>query len=175
MWAKSPRDPLLRELEHHLLGAVDEIRRLSRPCLAEPLDLLADAHEPPQRRHLLDDPRVVLGVRGGGDDRGELGDLRGAADALELAALVELVRERDRVDGLALAVERERGLVDGAVRLAVEIGGLEHLGDGADRRRREQHGAEDRLLRLQVLGRHDGGRDGSGRRSRPQSTCPARA
>ncbi len=105
-------DALLRELEHHLLGPVDEIGRLARTGLTEPLDLLADAYEPAQRRHLLDDPRVVLGVRGGRDDGGELGDLRRAADALELAALVELVRERDRVDRLALAVERERCLVD---------------------------------------------------------------
>ena len=152
-------DPLLRELEHHLLGAVDEVRRLARTRLAEPLDLLADADEPAERRHLLDDPRVVLGVRRRRHDGGELGDLRGAADALELASLVELVRERDRVDRLALAVEGEGRPVDRAVRLAVEVGGVEHLRDGADRGGREQHGAEDRLLGLQVLRRHDRRRD----------------
>jgi hypothetical protein len=48
-------DPLLREVEHHLLGAVDEVRGLAGPCLAEPLDLLADADTAAQRRHLLDD------------------------------------------------------------------------------------------------------------------------
>ncbi len=159
-------DALLGELEHHLLGAVDEIGRLAGACLAEALDLLADPHEAAQRRHLLDDPRVVLGVRGSRHDGGELCDLGGAADALELAALVELVRERDRVDRLALAVEGEGGPVDRAVRLAVEVTGLEHLGDGADRRGRQQHGAENRLLGLQVLRRHDRGRargDGHGR------------
>ena len=45
-----------------------------------------------------------------------------AADRLELAALLELVRERDRVDGLVLRVERERRAVDLRVRLTVEIG-----------------------------------------------------
>ena len=114
-------DPLLREVEHHLLGAVDEVGGLAGTRLPEPLDLLADADEAAQRRHLLDDPRVVLGVRGRRHDGRELGDLRRAADALELAALVELVRERDRVDRLALAVQRERGLVDRPVRLAVEV------------------------------------------------------
>ena len=102
MWAKSPLDPLLGELEHHLLGAVDEIGRFPRRVWPEPLDLLADADEPPQRRHLLDDAGVVLGVRGRRHDRRELGDLGRAADALELAALVELVREGDRIDRLPL-------------------------------------------------------------------------
>ena len=105
-------DPLLGELEHHLLGAVDEVRRLAGTCLAEPLDLLADPNEPAERRHLLDDAGVVLGVRGRRHDRRQLRDLGGAADPLELAALVELVREGDRVDRLALAVEGERGPED---------------------------------------------------------------
>ena len=148
-------DALLGELEHHLLGTIDEVSRLAGTRLAEPLDLLADAHEPAKRRHLLDDPCVVLGIRRRRHDGGELRDLGRAADALELAALVELVRERDRVDRLALAVESERGPVDRAVRLAIEVGRLEHLGDGADRGCRQQHRAEDRLLGLQVLRRHD--------------------
>ena len=76
MWAKSPRDPLLGELEHHLLGAVDEIGRLAGPVLAESLDLLADPDEAAQRRHLLDDLGVVLRVRRRRDEGSELRDLR---------------------------------------------------------------------------------------------------
>ncbi len=52
-------DAVLGEVEHHLLGPVDELGRLARPVPAEPLDLLADDREPAQRRHLADDPRVV--------------------------------------------------------------------------------------------------------------------
>ena len=143
----------LPELEDHLLRAVDEVGDVPRPLLPEPRDLLSRPDEPAERCHLLDDARVVLDVRRGGDERCELGHPRRAADGLELAAGVELVRERDRVDGLALRPQRERGPVDRRVALAVEIGRVEDLGDIADRGRRQQHRAENGLLRLEVLGR----------------------
>ena len=65
-----------------------------------------------ERRHLPDDPRIVRGVRRGGDERGELVDAGAAADLLELAALLERVDERDGVDRLALLVQREAGAED---------------------------------------------------------------
>ena len=65
---------LLREGEHELLRAIDEILCLSGPLLPEPRDLVTDPHEAAERRHLLDDARVVLDVRGGRDQRRELGD-----------------------------------------------------------------------------------------------------
>ena len=117
------RDARLREVEHDLLGAVDELRRLARPLDAEPGDLLACADEPAQRRHLAHDAPVVGGVRGGGNERRQLVDADLAAGVLELASLVELVDERDRVDGLAAAVERQRRAVDLRVALPVEVGG----------------------------------------------------
>ena len=105
-------DAVLGEVEDHLLGAVDELGRLARAVPAEPLDLLADDREPAQRRHLADDLRVVAGVRRRRDERRDLVDPLLAADLLELAALVELVGDRDRVDRLAVLVEVERGAVD---------------------------------------------------------------
>ena len=105
--AEVARDALLREVEDELLGLVDELRRLARALPAEPRDLAADADEPAQRRHLADDLRVVGDVRGRGDERRELVDADAAADVLELAALVQLVGERDRVDRLAALLERD--------------------------------------------------------------------
>ena len=163
MCAKSPRDALLREVEDDLLGAVDQLGRLTDPLAAEPRDLLAGLDERPQRRGLLDDLRVVVDVRCGRDERRELGDPRVAPDLLELAALLELVRERDRVDRLALLPEREHCPVDRPVRAAVEVGGVEDLRDGTDRRLGEQHRAEHRLLGLEILGRHESRRRRVGR------------
>ena len=103
---------LLREIEDDLLRLVDELGRLPDPVPAEPRDLAAGPDEPAQGRRLADDLCVVARVRGRRDERRELVDAHLAADVLELAALVELVGERDRVDGLALGVEDERRAVD---------------------------------------------------------------
>ena len=151
--AEVARDPLLREVEDDLLGPVDEVGGLAGPVLAEPRDLGARADEPAERRHLPHDPRIVGRVRRRGDERGELVDAGAAAHLLELAALLERVDEGDRVDGLALLVEREAGAEDDPVALAVEVGRGEDLGDRSDRARREQHRAQHRLLGLEILRR----------------------
>ena len=156
MCAKSLVDRLLPELEDDLLGAIDEVGDLALALLPEPHDLLARADEPAQRRHLLDDARVVLDVRRGRDERCELGDARLSAGGVELRALLELVDERDRVDRLALRPQRERRAVDLRVALAVEVGRVEDLADRPDRDGREQHRAENRLLGLEILRRDDG-------------------
>ena len=150
------RHLLLAELEHDLLGAVDEVGDLTLALLSEPHDLLARADEAAQRRHLLDDARVVLDVRGRRDERGELGHPRLPSCSFELGPLVELVGQRDRVDGLALRPQRERGAVDLRVALAVEVGRVEDLAHRPDGDGREQHRAQHRLLGLEVLRRNDG-------------------
>ncbi len=105
MWLKSPDDARLRELEDDLLGAVDELGRLLALALhAEARDLAAGPHQPAERRHLADDAGVVAGVGRGGHERGQLVDADAPADLLELAFALELVDERDRVDGLAAPV-----------------------------------------------------------------------
>src|SRR5262249_4206224 len=79
---------------------------------AERLDLLADDRQPPQRRHLADDARVVRGVRRRGHERRDLVDPLLAADLVQLATLVEPVGDRDRVDRLALLVQLEHRAED---------------------------------------------------------------
>ena len=82
-------------------------------------------------------------------------DRGAAADALELAGLLEVLDEREGVDRLADRVQVEHRLEDQAVRLAVEVLRLEALVDDQRGQRgvRQQDGAEDRLLRLEVLRR----------------------
>ena len=118
------RDPLLREVEDDRLGAVDELDRLAGPVEAEPRDVGARADQPAQRRHLVDDARVVRRVRGRRHEGRELVHALGAARRLERLRPVELVDDGDRIDGLALGVEREDRLVDLAVALAVEVAAL---------------------------------------------------
>ena len=144
---------LLGEVEEDLLGAVDQVRRLAGTFPAEAGDLAAYADEPAERCSLLDDLRVVARVGARRHERGQLVDPHLAADVLELPALVQLVDERDRVDGLALGVERERGAVDLRVAVAVVLSpvGRKNLAHGRDRGGREHHGAQDGFLRVEVL------------------------
>src|SRR5262249_40386890 len=123
-------DAVLREVEDHLLGAVDELGCLAGPLPAEALDLLADGRQAAERRHFAHDARVVTGVRGRGHEGSELVDALLAADLVELPALVELVRDGDRIHGLTLLVELERGAVDSCVRLAVEVARVERIARG---------------------------------------------
>src|SRR5205085_4002219 len=147
------RDPALRQVEERLLGAVDEQRGLTGPIEAESLDLTADSDEPTEGRHLADDPRVMRGVGGRRDERGKLVDTAAAADVLELTPLLQLVDERDRVDGLPFCVERERGAVYLRVALAIEVARVEHFADRTDRAGGEEHRPENRFLGFEVLRR----------------------
>src|SRR5207253_428089 len=110
--------------------------------------------EAPQGGGLADDARVVGCVRGGGHERGDLVYADTAADGVELAPLLQLVGERDRIDRLALCIEGERRSIDLRVRLAIEVARVEDLADGADRAGREHHRPEDGLLGLEILRRH---------------------
>ena len=103
-------------------------RRAPAPAGRSP----ARADEPAERGHLLDDAGVVLDVRGGGHERSQLGDARLSTRGLELATLVELVDERDRVDRFALRPQGERGAIHLRVALAVEVARIEDLADRPD-------------------------------------------
>src|SRR5205823_6436440 len=106
------RDARLREVEDDLLGLVDQVAGRAGTIPAEARDLAAGVDQAAQSRHLAHDARVVAGVPAGGDERRELVDADLAADSVEVAALLELVDERDRVDGFALGIESEGGPVD---------------------------------------------------------------
>ena len=95
------------DLEDRALGEVDELarRRLVRVDLG--LDLVGRVEQPPQHRVLADDPRVLADVADGGDRAGQQVDRRAAADRVELAGLLEVLDERQRVHRLARAVELE--------------------------------------------------------------------
>ena len=106
---------------------------------------------------VVEPERVGHGVRGRRDERGELVDPDATARVLELAALLQRVDERDRVDGLALCVEGQGGAVDLRVALPVEVAGVEDLADGPDRPGGEHHRAEDGLLGIEILRGDRGG------------------
>src|SRR5450756_1099436 len=145
--------PLLLDGEDLLLAAVEELVGVAGVLIAELRDLVADADEGAQHALLAHDAGVVGGV---GRRRHELG--QGVHElappgALEHALALELGAEGDHVDLFALVVQGEDGAVDEPVRVAVEVVGRERLRDGGDGVRVDEHGAEDRLLGLEVVRR----------------------
>ena len=115
------------------------------------------AHE----RVLAHDLRVAADAAEAGHAAGELVDRGLAAGLLELARRAQVLGDRQDVDRLALAVQREHRLVDRAVAVAVEVLGLQALLDDEPVHRavRQQDAAEDRLLGLERVRRRDAGGD----------------
>ena len=148
---------LVGDLEDRALGHVDEVARERLVAVHARLDLVRGAQQAAEHRVVADDAGVLADVADRGDRAGQQVDRRAAADALEVARLLEVLDERQRVDRLAERVQVEHRLVDARVALAVEVVRVEALVDDQrrERRVREQDGAEHRLLGLEVLGRRD--------------------
>ena len=164
------RRPLLPELEDDLLGTIDEIGDFAFPLLAQTHDLLARADEPAQGRHLLDDARVVLDVRGGRDER------CGSAMRACPPAASSSARSSSSLTSVMASTgspfdHRERAARHLRVALAVEVGRIENLADRSHRDGREQHRAENRLLRLRDVAAE---RRRSGARRLARARCGSR-
>ena len=157
---------LVRDLEDRALGDVDELARRRVVRVDAGLDLVRGAQQPAQHRVLAHDPRVLADVADRRDARRQQVDRGAAARGLELAGLLEVLDERERVDRLAAVVEVEHRREDDPVRLAVEVLGVQALVDDERGQRGvgEQHRAEDGLLGLEVLRRRDRALRHAGRR-----------
>ena len=145
---------LVGDLEDRALGHVHEVARERLVAVDLRLDLVRRVQQPAQHRVLAHDPRVLAQVADGRDRAGEQLDRRARRRRLQVARLLEVLDERQRVDGLALRVQVEHRLVDAPVALPVEVVRVEALVDDqrGQRRVRQQHRAEHGLLGLQVLG-----------------------
>ena len=95
-------------------------------------------------------------LRGGGGRNllDQVPHIQRAADVLQHAGALQRFDAGDDVDGLALGVQPTEDLVDPAVGGAIEVVGLQDLDDVGDGLRGEHHGAQDRFLGLDVLGRN---------------------
>ena len=113
-------DALLGDGEEALLGLVEDLGDLLAGGVGLVDDLAGGGDQLAQQGLVADDGRVVLGVGGRGDGLGQLDDVLDAADLLQDAAADQFVAEDDQVDGRALVVQVEQGLVEQAVLGLVE-------------------------------------------------------
>ena len=118
-----------------------------------PGDPAGSADQVAQDRLALDDPGVLRDVDGGRRLVREARQVGPTADRLELVLALERLGDRDDVDRLAPLEQLERGGIDPPVRLAIEVGRAEELGDLDDRVAVDQDGTEHRLLGLETLRR----------------------
>ncbi len=128
------RDALLGDLEDRRLGAIERLVDgiVARVCHF--LNLARGLDQPAQHRQLADDLGVVRGVRRRRRRRLDPQQHRATAELVELGSPSQLLGDRDRINRLTAAVQRERRLVDRAVCRLVEIGRLEMCLDrGGDR------------------------------------------
>ena len=109
-------------------------------------------------RLFLDDARVVLDVGAARHAVGERRDVGGAADFLELARSLQLVLQRDQVDGVVALAERDHLVEDAAMRIAEEVARVDQLGGVVERLVVDQDRAEYGLLGLEVVRQRPFGR-----------------
>ena len=137
------------------LGPVDDVLdvalALAIPHLDDPR---AGLDEPAQHRSLVDDLGVVGGIGRRRHRLHELVQIRGPTDAGQVAALGQLIGDRDRVSGLPPPEEVEDRLEDRLVRRPIEVVPLDQRQALGDRILVEQHRAQHRLLGRHVLRRH---------------------
>jgi hypothetical protein len=140
-------DPALGVV-HQRLHVVLRVERL-RDDLARGLDELA------QHGAVADDRRVGAEVGGDGALLDEQGERGGPAHELQLIAAPELFGQRQHVHRLAPIEQGEHRAVDHAMRVGVEVRGLEHL-DHARKRFAafQKDGAEHGALGVQVVRRN---------------------
>ena len=147
-------DAALRDFEDFVLGLVEEFVDARRCVVGGGGDFGRRRSERAQYRFLAHDARVVGDVGGGRDAGGELGDVSRAADRLELAARAQRVGHRDGVDRLVAVRQLGHHAKDFAMRLAIEVVGVEDFKGLVDGLVLEQDRAEHRLLGLQILRRN---------------------
>ncbi len=116
---------------------------------------------------LLHDPRVAAGAR----DRRRVGlqgdERRRAAGRIQHAEAAQLLGNRDEIGRMPVHVERGDGREDVRVGRLVEVLGADLLDHDRDGVTRKQHGAEHRLLGIEIVRRYPRAARARNRRGRP--------
>ena len=137
--------------EDRVLGLIEDEVGLVLAVVGGREDLVGREDQVPERRLLLDDPRVVLDVgraRHAVDERGDVGR---AADLVELARPPELLLQRDEIDRVVALRQLDHLVEDAPVRVAEEIVGVDDLGGEVERVVVQQDRAEHRPLGLEIV------------------------
>ena len=145
-------ESIFADREDFLLHFVEQIVHLVLFFEGATHALRAGGDDLAQDEFVPDDLEVVGHVRGRRHEGEEIRDRRRAADRVERIPIAQDLRERDQVDALARVPEFHQRGIDDLVRRDVEIllvNFLHALRD--DIARRDEHGTEHALLRLDAM------------------------
>jgi hypothetical protein len=151
--AEARIDAPLADGEQLRLGPVDRLLDLGRILVADAGDAPGGDDQVAQDRLAFDDPSVLHGMDRGRRLVAQAGEVRAAADLLELVRSLEHLRHGHDVDRLPALEQIEHRREDQAVRLPVEVVRAEELGDLDHGVPVDEDGAENGLLGLEALGR----------------------
>ena len=143
--------PVLRDPEDQALRLVQDVVRVLARLVRRRDDPAAGLDQAAQDRLLLDDAGVVLDVGGARNPVEEGGDVRRAADRVELAGARQLLLDRHRIDGARPVRQMVHDLEDLAVLVAVEILFLENLLGAIDGAVLDEDGPENGALGLDAV------------------------
>ena len=146
-------DPLVGDVEDQLLGVPDHLVQVVGRVVAHRGDGRARHDELPEHRHPLDDVGVALPVRRDGDNARDVEQVGSAAGGVEFACGLEAIGDGEVIDRHRSRVQVAHRRVDPRVRGTVEVLRLQDHQRAFDRLGREEHRAENRLLRLDAVGR----------------------
>ena len=141
-----------REHKEFLLGVFNLFfRRHIHHVLERGVDhFFADADQHALEREVVDGFAVIGDVDNGDRCRGELGQIRAAANVGERCVLVKKVFKRNRVCYQPLVVEIADGLKNTLMQRFIKMLGLEAIADVLQRLIVDQKRAKQRLLRLDI-------------------------
>ncbi len=148
---ESGADPVLCDREDRALRLVEQQVWLLLGLVRLDEDLVGRVDQVAQRRLLLDDARVVLDVRRPRHAVGERGDVRRAADIVEVARARQLFLERDEIDRVAALAERDHLVEDAPVRIAEEVARVDQLRRVIERFVVDQNCAEHGFFGVEIV------------------------
>ena len=143
----------LRHLEHHVLGLVDRPENVLRAGVAEIGDLVRRFDQTPQQVSLGDDLGVLAGVRCRWGVDLKTDQSVEPADHLEHAHAFEFRSNGDRISRIAACVQARNRIEHMGIRRPIEVDRLGVLNGVRNGVARQQHGAEQGFLGLQIVGR----------------------
>ncbi len=140
----------MTDLEDKLLGPLHHDGRIIFGLIGRCCDLCRCPDEATKNGRALDDPGVEQRVAAGGNLVDERGDVTGSSHFLEFRPALQHVADGDEIRSSLLVVQVQHHLVDRTVRVAVEVLGVQKIGDQDEGFRIDNNAAQDAILCLNI-------------------------